>query len=239
MNSDQNGPRRGSGWLIFLGGLVVVGLLAVGIFLAITALVRQTARDVMSPVTETNRIIETRMAQFFNPTPTILPDPITIVHDVRSLARLETIQYTLEKVITAETGQNELDFLFGDRLLFVGHGVVIAGVDMSRLRPEDMWVEGQVLYVRLPPAEVFIATLDNEKSYVYDRETGLLTKGDVNLETSARTAAEQEILKAALEDDILSQAHRNAEDYLSRLLLGLGYAEVIFVTPTPTPPASP
>jgi hypothetical protein len=216
----------------------VLALLAVGIFLALSALVRRTAENVLSPVTETNRIIETRMAQIFNPTPTILPDPITIVHDVRSLARLETIQYTLEKVITAETGQNELDFLFGDRLLFVGHGVVIAGVDMSRLRPEDMWVEGQVLYVRLPEAEVFIATLDNEKSYVYDRETGLLTKGDVNLETSARSAAEQEILKAALEDGILSQAHRNAEDYLSRLLLNLGYAEVIFVTPTPTPPPS-
>jgi hypothetical protein len=178
------------------------------------------------------------MAELLNPTPTILPNPITIIHDVRSLARLETIQYTLEKVITAETGQNELRFLFGDRLLFVAHGVVIAGVDLSRMRPQDMWVEGDVLFVRMPAAEVFVATLDNEKSYVYDRETGLLSKGDTNLETNARVVAEQEILKAAMEDGILVQAQQNAESYMSRMLLGLGFADVIFVesnTATPTP----
>ena len=55
-----------------------------------------------------------------------------------------------------------------------------------------------------PPAEVFIATLDNQKSYVYDRETGIFTKGVNDLETLARQAAEQEILKAAMEDGILN-----------------------------------
>jgi hypothetical protein len=135
----------------------------------------------------------------------------------------------MEKVITAQTGQNDLGFLFGDKLIFVGHGRVIAGLDLARLRPEDMWVEGDILYVRLPPAEVFVVALDNEKSYVYNRDTGLLTKGDINLETTARAAAEKEIYQAALEDGVLTQAQQNAEDYLSRLFRGLGYPEVIFV----------
>lgn len=236
MNDDGNSRQPGRGWFYLLLGLAVFTLLAVGIFLALSVLVQRTAQRALDPLTQTNRSLETRMAQILNPTPTILPNPITIVHDVRSLARLETIQYTLEKVITAESGQDELRFLFGDRLLFVGHGMVIAGVDLSRLRPQDMWVEGEVLYVRLPPAEVFVATLDNEKSYVYDRNTGLLTKGDVNLETSARVAAEQEILKAALEDGILTQAQQNAESYMVRLLRSLGYADVIFVeSPATTP----
>ena len=43
-----------------------------------------------------------------------------------------------------------------------------------------MWVEDGILYVQLPDAEIFMATLDNEKSYVYDRETGILTQGSVN-----------------------------------------------------------
>jgi hypothetical protein len=240
---EENNDRRqpGRGWFYLLLGLAIFTLLSVGIFLALTAMVRQTAQEALNPITQANHGIETRMAEVLNPTPTILPDPITIIHDIRSLARLETIQYTMEKVITAETGQNDLGFLFGDKLLFVGHGVVIAGVDMSRMRPQDMWIEGEVLYVRMPQAEVFVATLDNEKSYVYDRETGLLSKGDNNLETNARVAAEKEILKAALDDGILTQAQQNAESYMERMFRGLGYAEVIFVPAegTPAPSVTP
>jgi hypothetical protein len=98
-----------------------------------------------------------------------------------------------------------------------------------------MWVENGVLYVTLPEAEVFIATLDNDKSYVYNRETGLLTHGDVNLETTARKAAEEEIENAAMEDGILEQAGTNAENFMYGFLRNLGYPEVIFIRPTPTP----
>ena len=144
---------------------------------------------------------------------------------------METIQYTIEKVITAETGQGTLGFLFGDRLLFVAHGVVIGGIDMEKLSPENLQLEGETLYVTLPPAEIFIATLDNEKSYVFDRETGALTHGDENLETMARQVAEEEIYKAAVEDGILDLAQQNAENYLEKFFDALGYDNVVFVNP--------
>lgn len=234
------------GFLIFIGVIVVLGLLMVGLVFGITEMVRRSAEQALSPITETNHTLSTRVAEFMHPTPTILPDPVTVIHEVRSLARLETIQYTMEKVITAETGQNQLGFLFGDKLIFVGHGKVIAGVDMARLRPEDMRVQGRVLYVRLPPAEVFTVALDNAKSYVYNRDTGVLTKGDINLETTARAAAEKEILQAAMDDGILAQAQQNAESYLSRMFRGLGYPDVVFVndnhpqaTPQPTMQSQP
>jgi hypothetical protein len=222
-------------FLVFLGIVAVLALLAIGLIWGVTELVKRTAQDAMSPITDTGNTLATKMSELANPTPTIIPNPETIIHEVRSLARLETIQYTLEKVITAEQGQNQLGFLFGDKLLFVAHGRVIAGVDLARLRPEDMTVSGTVLTVRMPAAEVFVVALDNEKSYVYDRETGILTKGDTNLETTARQAAESEILKAAIEDGILTQAQQNAESYLSRMLMGLGYTDVIFVEATPEP----
>ena len=92
-----------------------------------------------------------------------------------------------------------------------------------------------MLTMRLPKPEIFVATLDNEKSYVYDRQTGLLTKGDVNLESSARKLAEDEIEKAALEDGIMDLAKQNAENYLSRLLSDMGYPDVVFTYDNPTP----
>ncbi len=184
-------------------------------------------------LTQSNQALQTQVYTLLHPTPTVLPDPVTIIHEVRTLARLETIHYSVEKVITAETNRGALGVLFGDRLLFVAHGLVIAGVDMEKIGAGDLWVDNSVLYVRLPPAEIFLATLDNERSYVYDRETGLLTHGDPNLETTARQVAEREIYKAALEDGILELARINAENYLARLFRSLGYPEVIFVSAAP------
>ncbi len=185
--------------------------------------------DASSAKQTQNSEMQAQISDLLHPTPTIIPDPVTIIHDVRALARLETIQYSVEKVITAEIGQGNFGFLFGDKMLFVAHGVVIAGIDLEKLSPENMKLEGDVLYVTLPPAEVFIATLDNEKSYVYDRETGALTHGDTNLETTARQAAEQEIQKAAMEDGILKLAQQNAEHFLEKFFEALGYDSVIFL----------
>ncbi|MBK9924600.1 MAG: DUF4230 domain-containing protein [Anaerolineales bacterium] len=208
--------------------LVVVVVAAVMVVQA----VRETSKAATAPfqsLSEQNHAVQTQMANLLNPTPTIIPDPVTYINEIRALARLETIQYSIEKVVTGETGGGTFDTLFGDKILFVGHGTVIAGIDMEKLTPENMRYENGVLNVKLPPAEIFIATLDNEKSYVYNRDTGLLTKPDPNLETLVRQSAEQEILKAALEDGILENAQINAEAYLLKFFAALGFPNTIFV----------
>lgn len=208
-----------------LTGLILVLLLIV--VLAFSFLSRQFDKAVQ-PIQEVNNRLSTQVSQLLHPTPTILPDPISIVKEVQSLARLETIQYSVEKVITAELNQGTFGSLFGDRLLFVAHGYVIAGVDLSKISADDLKMVGDTLRVKLPEAEVFVATLDNEKSYVYDRETGLLRKADTQLESEARRSAEAEILRTATEDGILIQAKTNAETYLLSLLNSLGFSRVVF-----------
>ena len=208
--------------------LVILLITVIGsvIFFALT--INQTINAAVSPIQNVNRTISTQVSKLLNPTPTVIPDPVTIIREVQSLARLETIQYTVEKVITAEINQGVFGPLFGDRLLFVAHGYVIAGIDLSAIATQDLRLEDGVLYVKLPKAEVFVATLNNDDSYVYDRTTGILRKSDQDLETSARQVAESEILKAALADDILDQAQQNGEIYLERLFNTLGYQQVIF-----------
>lgn len=210
--------------------ILILVVLAVGVYYIVQT-VRQAAAAASGPmqqVNQANYALQTQVAQLAHPTPTIIPDPVTYINEIRSLARLETIQYSVEKVITAEVGQGTFGFAFGDKLLFVAHGIVIAGIDMEKIQPSDLRFDGSVLYVNLPPAEIFIATLDNDKSYVYDRETGILTKGQTDLETIARQTAEDEIRKAALEDGILAQAEKNAEAYLLKFFNALGYNSVIF-----------
>ena len=226
MNDRRDNNLRA--WVLVIGILLILSLVGFAIVYAVQQSA-QRAQDALRPVSDLTSNVGTQVAQVLNPTPTVIPDPVTIIHQVRALARLETIQYSVEKVITAEVGQGTFGFLFGDRLLFVAHGEVIAGVDLAKLEPEDMRVQDGVLYVQLPAPEIFIVRLDNEKSYVYDRNIGALSRGDVNLETAARRVAEQEIGNAAMEGGILDIAGQNAENFLYRLFLNLGYLDVIFV----------
>lgn len=222
--------------VVLLLMLVVIVVLGVGIL----AFIRDSTTQALAPIAQANEQIRTQVSSLLNPTPTIVPDPITIVREVRSLARLETIQYSVEKVITAESGRGRFEFLFGDRLLLVAHGTVIAGIDLAKVSQDDIWWEGELLHVRLPEPEIFVATLNNDDSYVYDRDTGLLTRGQVDLESLARQAAEEEILRAALEDNILEQARQNGENFLASFLRSIGHPDVVFeydtapaLTPTP------
>lgn len=215
--------------------LILLLVLLAGVYFIVTTVrdaVNQTAQQansVLQPLSQANQAMQTQVAELMHPTPTIIPDPVTYITEIRALARLETIQYSVEKVITAEIGQGSFGFLFEDKLLFVAHGTVIAGIDMNKLGPEHLRYDGGVLYVTLPPAEVFIATLDNQKSYVYDRQMGIFTNGVNDLETLARQTAEQEILKAAMEDGILNQAQINAEAFLLKFFAALGFPNTIFV----------
>jgi hypothetical protein len=189
-------------------------------------LVVQSIQRVTQPLAEAERTLQRQFEQLTNPTPTIEPDPVTIVREVRSLSRLETAAYTIEKIITAETRQGPFAFLVGDRLILVAHGQVIAGVDLEALEESDITIrDGGVVDIALPEAEVFVTALNNEQSYIFHRDTGVIGM-NVELETEARRAAEEEILNAALEDGILDMAQKNAESYIRHLVLTLGFEEV-------------
>jgi hypothetical protein len=208
--------------------LVILVLIGGGFFYYLNQQVSQLEKRTLGPIQEMNQGLATRVASFLEPTPTVVADPVSIIHEVRSLARLETIQYSVEKVITADSGRKELTALFGDKLLFVAHGEVIAGMDFEKIQLGDITLNGKFVTVKLPKPEVLVTRLDNQKSYVYDRQTGLLVRQNIELETLARQSAEQEINKTAVEDGILKQAQTNAENYLDRLIRSLGYEDVIF-----------
>ena len=153
---------------------VFLVLIGVVLFLVIAvAVLLRGVQQATQPVIELQQGVSTEVARLLHPTPTIIPDPVTIIQEVQSLARLETIQYSVEKVITAETRQGPFGFLFGDRLLLVAHGSVIVGVDLAEITERDISIDEMgAVTLRLPPAEIFIAALDNEQTYVYDREVG-------------------------------------------------------------------
>jgi len=212
--------------------LVLLALFAGGIVLFFAV---QQMTQSMESADET---LQKRINEIVNPTPTIIPDPVTVLIEVQDLSNLETAAYSVEKIITAESGQGPFGFLFGDRLILVAHGKVVAGVDLSKVEDGDIVVDadGRV-EVTLPPAEVLHVYLDNDKSYIYDRDTGFVGMNPA-LESEARKAAEREILNAAVEDGILDIAQENAEAYIGRFILSLGFKTVDFTEVMPVEPTA-
>jgi len=155
------------------------------------------------------------------------PDQPAVIQQIKELSRLETITYSLEKIVEEGDSKGPLqDFLFGDKILFVAYGEVIAGIDFSLLKENAVAINGEKLEIQLPPAQVLTTRLDNTKSRVYNRTTGLFTKGNKDLESTARIQAENLLTKAACEDGILTKANEQAVKQMTSLFKGLGFSSV-------------
>ncbi|HXR33465.1 MAG TPA: DUF4230 domain-containing protein [Verrucomicrobiae bacterium] len=156
-------------------------------------------------------------------------DQPTVVRQIQKLQRLETVSYTMDKIISGGHDNPLLPkFLVSDRLLLVVHGEVIAGVDLGKLRASDVAVNNRRIFVRLPKAEILVTRLDNEKTRVYSRDTGLFSSPDPNLETQVRQEAERQLQQAALLDGILKSADENARNSVQSILNGLGFEQITF-----------
>jgi hypothetical protein len=154
-------------------------------------------------------------------------DQPTVVRQIQQLQRLETVSYTMDKIISGEHANAYLPkFLAGDRLLLVVHGEVVAGINLAGLQPGDVQVSGQKVSIHLPSAEVFSTRIDNARTKVYSRDTGLFSSPDPDLESEVRVEAERQLQQAALQDGILKTANENARTTISGLLEGFGFHEV-------------
>jgi Protein of unknown function (DUF4230) len=153
----------------------------------------------------------------------------TVVDRIQRLQRLETVVYTMDKVVTGAK-ENPIfpDFLAGDRLLMLVHGEVVAGIDFTDLKLGDVRVNGKQIQLHLPAPQVFRTRIDSAKTRVYSRQTGLLVPTDPNLETQVRREAERQLQEAAMADGILRTAQQNAVSTIRSLLQGLGFEKIDF-----------
>ena len=164
------------------------------------------------------------------------PDPYedigpVVVTAIWDLGELTTVEYVEHTYIEKGTDGGWLAWARGDSLSMFVVAEIGAGVDLSSLTPAAFEVSDDgIVSVALPAAEVHYTAMDNDSTVVIDRQVGLFTKGDPDLETEARQAAETILLDQAMEAGILEKAEDNAETVVSNFLISLGYqgAEITF-----------
>jgi hypothetical protein len=146
----------------------------------------------------------------------------TLLTQVQSLRQLVTVKYVLEKVIVYEDAK-----WYGDnRVLFIAHGIVKAGIDLSMLQAGDIQIADKKIRLSLPPPRITDVYLDDHRTEMLERSTGLLRAFDKDLEQNARTLAVAELREAAAKNGILTDATERARVELTALLHQLGFSEV-------------
>ena len=148
----------------------------------------------------------------------------SVVREVQPLASLVSVQYLLEKVVLLEAAK-----WYGEnRVLFLAHGVVKAGIDLKKPAPGDVEISGKKISLRLPPPQITAAYLDDKASQVIDHTTGLLRSSDKDLEQVARQNAVDDIARAARRSGILDEAQKRARLEPENFFKGAGFETVEF-----------
>jgi hypothetical protein len=138
---------------------------------------------------------------------------------VETLSELVTVKYVLEKVVILE----DIKWYGENRVLMVAHGVVKAGVDLKEVKPEDLRVSDGKVVLKLPRAVITDVYLDEQKTRIVDRTTGLLRTFDKDLEQNARRQAVADLRLAARYNGIYEDAEERARLQLSSLFRQLGF----------------
>jgi len=148
----------------------------------------------------------------------------TVIQQVQTLAELVTVKYVIEKIVIAEDAK-----WYGEsRVLLLAHGIVKAGIDLRDIKPGDIQIEGKKITITLPAEKITDAYLDEKKTQVIERTTGIIRQFDKDLEQNARRNAIADIRSAARANGIGKDARERAEQQLRSFFLQMGFQEVQF-----------
>ena len=150
-----------------------------------------------------------------------------ILREVQTLSQLVTVKHVIEKVIVFE----DVKWYGESRVIMVAHGVVKAGVDLGQLKAGNIETDGKKIIVKLPSSAITDSYLDERKTVVVDRSTGLLRRFDKALEQGARRTAVEDIQRAARANGIIKDADERAQMQLQCLFRQLGYEQIEFRAP--------
>jgi Protein of unknown function (DUF4230) len=201
----SGGRSRRALWLSLLVGCLSALGLGVGAYLALTrAAPEPSSRTVVRPTG-------------------------TVLMAVRDLARLETNELHMEKVIDLTDKQSRLFGLVdtSDAILLIAAGDVTIGIDLTKMSESDVQVDRDAGSVRLtlPAPEILSTRLDERHTYVYRRATGLLAERNEQLEAKARREAVRAIEEAARDTEVMEKARRQAEKQMQQLLEKFGISQ--------------
>lgn len=199
------------------------------------------AQNTVTPTTEP--LTQTPIILVATPTAVVI-DRGGVIAQITDTLRLETELFVGERVIEASRLDGSWkDTLYGERILLIASGKTIAGVDLHKVRKEDIIIspDGLSITLNLPTTEILVNTLDNQRTRRYSTQSGWLADNP-DLETEAREQGEAEILRAACEAGIMEKSARAIKANMTGFLRMLKFERVtvnVTAGPCVAPAANP
>ncbi|MBT9394094.1 DUF4230 domain-containing protein [Hymenobacter sp. NST-14] len=167
-----------------------------------------------------------------NPNPRVTVTHNTVLEKVEALGRMELVRYEFRDVV--EYKKSTYRFLPDAKVALIVAGNAIGCLDLRKLRPQDVVLEGDsVVRVALPAPELCVWQIDHRKSKVYSIENGFFQ--DAELVDAGYKYAEANVRRAALNSGILAQTEQNAQRILRPMLQTMTGRRVILTRQMNTP----
>lgn len=169
----------------------------------------------------------------FSSQPVLIEKTPVIIKEINTLAQLITITYSDEVVIDKTKTGNGLPSIMStgiamilvpssERLVIIGRGKVIAGVDLKKLQQNDVNAIGDSIHVNLPNAQI-LNTIVNPSGFETFDEKGEWTEAEV---TELKVKIKNEITNRALQQNILQQAGERSKNIIETFLKSTGFKKV-------------
>jgi Protein of unknown function (DUF4230) len=170
-----------------------------------------------------------------------------VVQQVRGVSELTTAIFSMEAIVPASRDRTLGNYVIGKTtLLYIAYGEVRAGVDLSKLQPEDVQVStvsgtapsesGSTIHLRLPPPQILDSKIDVNRSHVYDYDRGFLGLGPdaaPELQDLAQRETLAKVMQTACAEGVLDQANQRADLVVTQLLSTAGYKDFSVETQSP------
>lgn len=157
----------------------------------------------------------------------------TIVTQLEALNRLETAAMTMQKTVKGQQEFKDLvpntnrdnviqNFLFEDSLEMIVTARVTAGFDLSTISSWSITVnEDNTVSLTLPKPQVLQYMLKPDTK-PFLRKRGVLTAGDIQLETEIRNQTLEKMKQEAIDKGLLQNAQENATMAFKSILSAFG-----------------
>jgi len=170
-----------------------------------------------------------------------------VVQQVRGVSELTTAIFSMEAIVPASRDRTLGNYVIGKTtLLYIAYGEVRAGVDLSKLQPEDVQVShanggaqsdlDRTIHLRLPPPQILDSKIDVNRSRVYDYDRGFLGLGPdaaPELQELAQRETLAKVMQTACAEGVLNQANERADLVVTQLLSTAGYKNFSVETQSP------
>jgi hypothetical protein len=158
-----------------------------------------------------------------------------VLKSIQDLSRFEAATGTFQVVVDLEKDTKYVPAAIkGQRTLFVGVGTVDAYVDFSGVTSDALTIseDRRSVALRLPAPALEPVNLDQDKSYVFAQQRGIIDRftslfdDDPNQLQEVYKAAEAKIADAATQTGLSTRAQTNTRAMLTGLFHSLGYTSV-------------